>query len=158
MLDKPLKRQWRALAKRFDNEAVARAFENYPSEIRHRLLALRELIFRTAAATEGVGKLEETLKWGEPAYVTSRSKSGSTIRIDWKKSSPSEYAMYFHCRTNLVGTFRRLFPAGLKFDGNRAIVFNVSDVVPTELLAFCIATALTYHRDKAQKGSRRRIR
>jgi hypothetical protein len=144
----PLRAALDPAAKPFENEAVARAFENYPPEIRRKLLALRKLIFKTAFLTEGVGELEETLKWGEPAYLTSRSKSGTTIRIGWKKSSPSQYAMYFHCQTNLVDRFRTLFPTEFKFEGNRAIVFHVSDAVPVDSLGFCIAAALTYHRDK----------
>lgn len=133
----------------FENAAVAEAFEVYPPAIRQKLLALRELIFETAAVTEGVGKLTETLKWGEPAYLTSESKSGSTIRIDWKKSHPSQYAMYFHCQTNLIETFRTTFPADLKFEGQRAIILQESEVLPTRQLAFCIAQALTYHRRRA---------
>ncbi len=139
----------KSFVKPFENAAVAQAFDAYPVTLRHKLLALRELIFQTAALAEGVGMIEETLKWGEPAYVTSQSKSGSTIRIGWKKSRPSQYAMYFHCQTNLVDTFRALFPAEFKFEGNRAIVFDEHDVVPTDSLAFCIAAALTYHRSKA---------
>ena len=135
--------------KPFESAAVAQAFEAYPVNFRRQLLALRELIFQTAASTEGVGMIEETLKWGEPAYVTSQSKSGSTVRLGWKKSNPSQYAMYFHCQTNLVDTFRALFPTEFKFEGNRAIVFNEHDAVPTDSLAFCIAAALTYHRSKA---------
>ena len=135
--------------KPFESAAVAQAFEAYPVNFRRQLLALRELIFQTAASTEGVGMIEETLKWGEPAYVTSQSKSGSTVRIGWKKSNPSQYAMYFHCQTNLVDTFRALFPTEFKFEGNRAIVFNEHDAVPTDSLTFCIAAALTYHRSKA---------
>lgn len=131
-----------------ENVAVAQAFAAYPPAMRRKLLALRELIYKTAAATEGVGELEETLKWGEPAYVTSQSKSGSTVRIDWKKSNPAQYRMYFHCQTNLVEMFRTLFPTDFKFEGNRAIVFEASDLVPADALALCISAALTYHRSK----------
>lgn len=140
--------------KPFSNAAVAEAFEACPPAIRRKLLALRTLIFETAASTEGVGELEESLKWGEPAYLTSATGSGSTVRIAWKKSRPSQYAMYFHCQTNLVETFRTLFPTEFKFEGNRAIVFNDADVVPTDSLAFCIAAALTYHRQReiARRG------
>ncbi|MEP6790955.1 MAG: DUF1801 domain-containing protein, partial [Ramlibacter sp.] len=67
--------------KPFADSAVAKTFESYPPDMRRKLLALREIILRTAAATEGVGPLQETLKWGEPAYLTSQSKSGSTVRI-----------------------------------------------------------------------------
>ena len=76
----------------FENTAVARAFEACPAPVAARLLALRELIFRTAAETPGVGAIEETLKWGEPAYVSAASKSGSTIRIGWKKPHATRYA------------------------------------------------------------------
>ncbi|MCE2560115.1 MAG: DUF1801 domain-containing protein [Acidobacteria bacterium] len=127
---------------------VAEKFEAYPPAIRSRLLVLRSLILETADNTDGVGPLEETLKWGEPAYVTSKSKSGSTVRIGWKRSQPSQYAMYFHCRTNLIETFRALFPDELRFEGNRAIVFDEKDSLPEDPLRFCIAAALTYHRSK----------
>ena len=133
-------------SRRFENAAVAQAFAACPSAVRSRLMALRALIFETAAATPGVGPLEETLKWGEPAYVTAESRSGSTVRIGWKKAQPSQVAMYFHCRTNLVETFRTLFPGDFRFEGNRAIVFDASDAVPRDALAVCVAAALTYHR------------
>lgn len=139
--------------KSFQNVAVAQAFEAYPPNMRPKLLALRELIFSVAASTPGVGKLEESLKWGEPAYLTPQSKSGSTVRIGWKCSSPTQYAMYFHCQTNLVDTFRTLFPGEFKFEGNRAIVFTEFDAVPMDSLAFCVAAALTYHLNQG-RGSR----
>ena len=106
---------------------------------------LRQLIFDTAAETEGVGELEETLKWGEPAYVTKESKSGTTIRIDRKRSHGTKYAMYFHCQTNLIDTFRTVFPDKFTYEGNRAIVFDEHDEVPVKELRVCISAALTYH-------------
>ena len=126
------------------NPAVAQAFEGYPPNMRRKLLALRELILRTAATTEGVGELDETLKWGEPAYLTTESGSGSTVRIDWKASKPDEYAMYFNCQTTLVETFKLLFPREFSYEGNRAIVFKESEPIPKDALAFCVAAALTY--------------
>ena len=134
--------------KPFDREAVQKTFDSYPHSMRRRLLALRSLIFETAASTDGVGPLEETLKWGEPAYLTSESRSGSTVRIAWKSSKPSQYAMYFNCQTNLVESFRSLFPSELNFEDNRASVFDEGDVVPKDAVSFCIAAALMYHRNK----------
>ena len=129
----------------FKNPDVARAFEAYPAPVRKEMLALRELILATAACTAGVGEIEETLKWGEPAYLTSRSKSGSTVRIDWKKSRPGDYAMYFNCQTNLIETFRTLFPHEFQFEGNRALIFNIGSRVPKDAVAFCVSAALTNH-------------
>jgi hypothetical protein len=134
----------------YANVEVARIFDAYPPKIRRKLLTLRELIFKTAASTEGVGEIEETLKWGEPAYVTAQSRSGTTIRIDWKESEPSRYVIYFHCQTNLIETFRTMFPAEFKFEGNRAIFFSEVDVVPIDSLTCCIGAALTYHRRKVR--------
>ena len=132
-----------------DNAAVARTFAAYPPDLRRRLLLLRGLILDTAAATPGVGEIEETLKWGEPAYLTSASKSGSTLRLGPVKSSPTQYALYFNCKTTLVDTFRTLFPQELRYDGNRAIVLDAGDALPRDALAFCIQAALTYHRRKS---------
>jgi hypothetical protein len=120
--------------KPFASAAVARTFESYPPDVRRKLLALRELILATA-------------------YLTSASKSGSTVRIAWKKSAPSQYAMYFNCQTTLVDTFRTLFPREFRFDGNRAIVFDKADALPADSLAFCVAAALTYHRGKTTSSS-----
>lgn len=126
---------------------VQAVFSSYPKDIRDRLRIVRKLIFATAAEIEVVGELTETLKWGEPAYLTERSKSGSTIRMGWKKSVPTQYAMYFNCQTTLVDTFRTLFPE-LRFEGSRALVFEATEELPEESLTQCIALALTYHSSK----------
>jgi hypothetical protein len=123
-------------------EAVFRA---YPAPLRTRLLALRRLIFDTARLTKGVGALDETLKWGQPSYLTSQTKSGSTIRIDRVKSADNQYAVYFHCQTDLVETFRQLYPTELSYGGNRSILLNTDDDLPEAALRHCVALALTYH-------------
>ena len=127
------------------NPEVAEAFNSYPDHIRKKLLKLRQLVLDTASETEEVSSLEETLKWGEPSYI---AKSGSTIRMDWKKSNPNQYAMYFHCKTKLVDTFKELYRDRLKFEGNRAIIFNENDRIPVKELKHCILLSLTYHQRK----------
>ena len=91
-------------------------------------------ILDTALETEGVGGLEETLRWGEPSYITKVSKSGSTVRIGWKESNPRQYGLYFHCSTKLVDTFREIHGDRFTFEGNRAIIFDEGDDVPEEEL------------------------
>ncbi len=134
----------------FDNLDVVAVFNTYDEGVREKLLGLRQLIFATAAETKGVGELEETLKWGQPSYLTRAPKSGSTIRIDAKKSVPGQYVMYFHCQTTLVETFRQIYPLELAYEGNRAIVFNVNEKVAEKPLQHCIALALTYHLNKTR--------
>ncbi len=135
---------------------VARKFAAYPPGVRRKLMALRRLILETAAATEGVGALQETLKWGEPAYVTEQTGSGSTIRIDWKKSHPERYAMYFNCQTNLVETFRTIFSDDFTYEGNRALVFEIDKPIAQRALKLCIAAALTYHLAKRNGQKKKR--
>jgi hypothetical protein len=137
----------------FENKSVAAKFETYPLIVRSRLLALRELVLRTAASLPEVGEIEETLRWGEPAYVT-KSRTGSTVRIDWKARKPERYSMYFHCQTNLVESFRAMFPNDFEFDGNRAIVFGVNERVPFDALSICVAASLTYHLTASPNGKK----
>ena len=129
----------------FKNTEVARVFDEYPEHVRQKMLFLRQLVFDTASETDNIGEIEETLKWGEPSYLT---KGGSTVRMDWKKSQPAQYAMFFHCKTKLVDTFKELYGNTLHFDGNRAIVFNLEDKVPIDALKHCIVLSLTYHSRK----------
>ena len=121
-------------------------FATYPRPLKPKLLALRRLILDTARATKGVGALAETLKWGQPSYLTPETKSGSTIRIDQVKSAANQYAVYFHCQTNLVETFRELYPTEFSYGGNRCIILTGDDAaLPEAALRHCVALALTYH-------------
>ncbi len=130
---------------KFRNSDVAEIFANYPDPIREKLMILRKWIFEVASETEGVGEIEEVLRWGQPSYITPESKSGSTIRIDKNKSEEGEYAIFFHCQTDLVSSFRKTFPKLFFFEGNRSILFRVKDTIPEKELKQCIAFALTYH-------------
>jgi len=131
--------------------SVAAIFSNYPKPLRTKLLALRRLIFDTANVTNGVGALEETIKWGQVSYLTSESKSGSTIRIDQVKSATNQYAVFFHCQTSLVETFRELYPE-LTYGGNRSILLDGAKQLPKEALRHCVALALTYHVNKRKSS------
>jgi len=132
---------------------VAAVFAAFPSGPRTRLMAIRRLIFQTAASLPEVGPVEEALKWGEPAYLTPVSKSGSTIRLGWNPADPGRCALYFNCQTDLVETFRAAFADDFGFEGNRALTFPVRGGPPDEILRACIARALTYHAGKRGRRS-----
>jgi hypothetical protein len=133
------------------DRAVANVLDGYPKPIGVKLQALRKLILDTARMTEGVGALDETLKWGQVSYLTSETGSGSTIRIDRVKSADNQVAVYFHCQTNLVETFRELYPQ-LSYSGNRAILLDAGAPLPKAELGHCVALALTYHLKKRKGG------
>lgn len=138
----------------FQNAQVEAKFRAYPDWARARLMELRALIFEVAETTTGVGPLEETLKWGEPAYLTRQTGSGSLVRMDWKRRAPDQVSLFFHCQTNLVESFRAALGGSLRFEGNRAIVIKRNDAVETGKLAFCLASALTYNL-KRKSGKKR---
>lgn len=125
---------------------VAAAFSAFPERVRARLLEVRNLIFETAAASESVGPLTETLKWGEPAYLTVATRSGTTIRLGWVRSSERKCAVLFNCRTTLVDDFREQFPDVFVYEKNRAILLDANKPLPRVPLSTCLGMALTYHR------------
>lgn len=107
------------------------------------LLALRQLIFDVADREPQVGPLEETLKWGQPAYLTSETKSGTTLRLGLPKTGG--YAIFCHCQTTVVSDFRTLFGDDFTYDGNRAVVFSTDDDLQLDKLALLVSAALRYH-------------
>lgn len=124
---------------------VETVFTKYPDFVKEKMDSLRKLVIETARETEEVTRLTETLKWGEPSFVT---KHGSTLRMDWKEKSPNQYALYFQCTSRLVATFKRLFSNTFQFEGNRAIVFEINQEIPVLELKECIKAALRYHKVK----------
>jgi hypothetical protein len=130
--------------------AIADALSRHPERVRARLLEIRQLIFTVAAEIEDVGPLTETLKWGEPAYLTEASGSGSTIRLGATRQWPGDCAVLFNCKTSLVDLFRTTFPSEFRFDGNRAVVVPIDQALPHVPLMFCLKTALTYQRRTGQ--------
>lgn len=125
--------------------AVEAVFDKYPPAIQPKLSKLRELVREVAAEAKMITELEETLKWGEPSFLT---KKGSTVRMDWKQKTPDQYAMYFKCTSKLVPTFKQLYGDLFTYEGNRAIVFQLDEEVPKTALKQCISLALNYHRVK----------
>ena len=119
----------------------------YPDHIQPKMAFLRQLVVETAAESKLVPTIEETLKWGEPSFVT---KYGSTLRMDWKEKAPDQYAIYFKCTSKLVPTFREVFEGVFHFEGNREMVFLLTDKIPVPELKACITAALTYHKVKGK--------
>ncbi len=123
---------------------VATLLSTLPAAERRRLLELRALVY-AAAAQAGVGALEESLKWGDPAYRPLAPRTGTTVRINKLRRDPG-LGLFFHCHTTLVAGFRELYGETLRCKGNRAILLDASGPLPRAELQHCIALALTYHR------------
>lgn len=130
----------------FTDAAVEARFRSLPEPLRPSMLRLRQMILEVAAGSPDIGPLTETLKWGEPAWLPRRPRTGTTVRIDALRGSSTHYALYVHCQTSLIETYRRHYAEQFSYDGNRALIFAVEREPPAEPLAHCIALALTYHR------------
>jgi hypothetical protein len=78
--------------------------------VREGLLGLRTLVYQVAAEDQRIGPLQETLKWGEPSYLTEVTRSGTTLRLAVKKSIPATYGLFFNCRTRLAERITDLYP------------------------------------------------
>jgi len=131
---------------------VAQRFAIYPAAVRSKAQVLRQLIYSVAAEDKQIGCLQETLKWGQPSYLTKQSGSGTTIRMDWREKQPEDLVMFLNCRTSLVDTYRSIFPDSFTYEGTRAVVIgkstNIQRGESREALAHCIRMALRYHLDK----------
>lgn len=125
--------------------AVDSVFARYPKHVLPIMQRLRSLVHEVAVDLEHVDKVDETLKWGEPSFLTNH---GSTLRMDWKQKTPDQVALYVSCSSQLVPTFRDVFGDQLSYEGNRAIVLSLDQELPEQLIRRCIGTALQYHKLK----------
>jgi len=127
---------------------IAQVFLTYPETARQCLMDLRRHIFDVAATTNGVGTLTEELKWGQPAYLTKETQSGTTIRLGYKAAMPRHAFFYVHCQTTLLESYRAMFPDAFLYEGNRAVGINLTDELTETPVDLCLQMALTYHLSK----------
>ncbi len=128
------------------NPKLVSAFNLFEAELRPYLLALRQLIFETAATIPDCGEVIESLKWGQPSYATVNPKSGTPIRLGTPKSSPGCYALFVPCQTTLIETIREIYRDDFQYDGNRALILRADTTYSNDNISHCIAMALMYYR------------
>jgi len=126
------------------NVDVKQKLKKYPEYISVCLMAIRALIYSVADQYK-IDDIEESVKWGEPSYS---SKMGSSIRFDWKPKAPDQYCIYFNCKTKLIDTFKEVYGDTFEYEGNRAIIFKNTDIVPVNELTHCVAMSLRYKKIK----------
>lgn len=124
----------------FEREDVAAAFAAMAAEPRAGCLLLRQLVFDTASGLPKAHPLEETLKWGQPAYLAPK---GSTIRVGPLKTEG--FGLFVHCQSRLIPDYLEVFPDMDLIDGTRAILFDTPSQISPERHGWLISRALTYH-------------
>jgi len=115
---------------------IAKVFDTYPDDTRAGALALRDLILSI-----GEEDVSETLRWGQPAYITPK---GSTLRVGSHKEA--RFALYAHCQSTIISSYAAAFPGWDRLDGNRAVLFDTLAQIEPERLTHLIRHALNYHR------------
>ena len=125
-------------------EEVANVFTQFGGQEREILMKARDMILDVAKEDPRIDCLDETLRWGEPAYLTSKSKAGSTIRLGIESNS-DQPAIFFNCKTTLVEEFRQQFGSLFRYSKTRAILLDSHLDGLSDALKLCIGTALTYH-------------
>jgi len=136
----------------FATTDVAAKFATYPDKPRQMLLTIRRWIFEITGDEASIGTLDESLKWGEPAWRP-KSGSGITIRANWKEKTPNQVMVFFDCKTDLIDRTRSLLSADLTCEGNRAIILPIDTPLPEAALKTALGWALTYHHDRKAKVS-----
>ncbi len=121
--------------------------QNQPEEIKSALMHLRAMIFDVAETSDEIGNIVETLKWGQPSYLTEKPKTGTTLRIDRDTSGKGDVALYVNCQTSLVSEWRGMFPEET-FGGDRSLHLSLTKPTPTSSLRQMVLMALTYHSRK----------
>jgi hypothetical protein len=129
--------------------AVREVFDGFEPLVRSDLLQCRDLIFEVAANLEAVGPITETLKWGQPSYLTEATGAGSTLRLAsygdvHKFAEASGAALFVHCATDLVEQFQSFYPKCFAYKGKRALVITDGVGPVREELRHCVGLALTY--------------
>lgn len=122
---------------------VKAAYDAFAPAQRTTLLALRDLTLATAAMHPAIGPLDESLKWGEPAYRPARG--GTTVRLGVSPKSPAACAIFVNCKTSLLATYRDLYPQTFDFEGDRALILPAAAPIPADAVSHCVSLALTYH-------------
>jgi len=121
---------------------VEAAITGYPDAVQERLLELRGLVLDVAAATPAAGRVEETLRWGQPSFVT-EPRTGTTVRIDRVRGT-DDVAVFTHCRTPLVDECRAAHGDLFDYDGTRGVILRAGRAVPVAELGEHVRAALTY--------------
>ena len=119
----------------------------WPTQAQAHFADLRHLVHEVAAAID-VGPLDESLKWGQPAWRPRRARTGSTLRVDWSPATPDRLLAFVDCKTDIAAQMDLRFPGQFGNDGRRAMGFDLEGALPRDALWQLAHMTLAYHRNK----------
>ncbi|MEX0312474.1 MAG: hypothetical protein AB3N17_19780 [Tateyamaria sp.] len=121
--------------------------EGWPAAAQGHFARMRTLVYEVAAAAD-VGPLDESLKWGQPAWRPQRPRVGSTLRVDWSPATPDRLMSFVDCKTDLAAQMETRFPGQFHNDGRRALGFDLHRPLDDDAVWQLAHLTLTYHRAK----------
>ncbi|MGL5009050.1 MAG: DUF1801 domain-containing protein [Paracoccaceae bacterium] len=124
-------------------DQVRAVFVGCSGPVRDGLLRLRGLIFAAAADHPEVGAVVESLRWGQPAYLTPETGAACSLRIGALREDG--FGLFVHCQTDLIANFLAGPGAGHRHDGTRGVLFRDVTDIRDGPISMLIAGALTYH-------------
>ncbi|SDW21911.1 hypothetical protein [Litoreibacter albidus] len=125
-------------------DAIFQVFASMPADVATTLRAARLDILRAAAASNEVGQLDETMKWGEPAYLTCAPKTGTTLRLGL---IGGQAAVMVPCSTAIIDDARAIFGPLPELSGKRGLVLGGQ----RQVFNYVVDAALHYHLRKRVK-------
>ena len=121
--------------------SVSDVVANWPKDAQRRFQQLCAVVHEVAAGDPRVAPLTETLKWGEPSFLT---KTGTTLRIAWKAKTPDEIGLFVIFRTDLLDQTRSLYPDAFRYEGTRALFLSLAAPIPEQAVAHLASRTQTY--------------
>lgn len=124
---------------------------SWPAPAQHATWACRTL-FHEIARENDLGRLSESLKWGQPAWRPERPRTGSTLRLNWSPAAVDHLAFYVDCKTDLAARMQHLYPALPFNDGRRHIAISLAGPLPEKAIAHLAVMTFAYHRKRPVAG------
>lgn len=121
----------------------------WPENAQSCFAQLRGIIHDVATQAD-IGPLDESLKWGQPAWRPKRARTGSTLRVDWSPETPNRLLAFVDCKTDLAAQMDHRFPKQFHNDGRRALAFDLDTPLDENAVWHLAHITLTYHRSKRQ--------
>jgi len=108
-------------------------------------------LFHDVAASADTGRLDETLKWGQPSWRPVKPRTGTTLRMGWDANSPERLSFFVDCKTDLAARMRDIYPDLPLNDGQRHLGILVDAVFLQQAITHLAEMTFTYHRARRLK-------
>lgn len=126
---------------------ILNTFALWPDIVQQGAMHVRTVCWDVAKAAE-TGPLDESLKWGQPAWRPRKPRIGSTLRLGWRGDAPDHLDLYVDCKTDIAARVTDAFPDVFDSDKRRRLTIALDRDLPTDALWHLVHQTLTYHRSK----------